>query len=174
MIAALYPETAQGLLLLDPTPGSFVPMPAEMFVDVTFGAELGPWPSLEAAENSVRNLPQYSNWNEDLKRAFKRGVVCGPDGMPRARISRETLIAVCSAAGKDYSGIIRAVSCRTFFVVSNESLAWQKQINFALIPNAAWAVIKSNHWLMSGNPAELNRAVAGWLTAGEECIPAAR
>jgi len=174
MIAALYPETAQGLLLLDPTPGSFVPMPAEMFVDVTFGAELGPWPSLEVAENSVRNLPQYSNWNEDLKRAFERGVVRGPDGMPRARISRETLIAVCSAAGKDYSGIIRAVSCRTFFVVSNESLAWQKQINFPLIPNAAWAVIKSNHWLMSGNPGELNRAVEGWLTAGEERVPAGR
>ena len=174
IIAALHPESAEGLLLLDPTPGSCVPIPAEMFVDMTFASELGPWSSLEAAENSVRNLPQYINWNDDLKRAFERGVVVGADGMTRARISRETLIAICAAAGKDYSDIIRGVSCPSFFAVSNESLSWQKQINFALIPNAAWAVIKSNHWLMSGNPAELNRAVQGWLTAGEESIAAGR
>jgi pimeloyl-ACP methyl ester carboxylesterase len=174
MIAALHPESADGLLLLDPTPASCVPIPAEMFVDMTFGAELGPWTSLEEAEKSVRNLPQYTNWNEDLRRAFERGVICGADGKPRARISRETLIAICAAAGKDYSDIIRAVSCPTFFAVSNESLDWQKQVNFALLPNAAWAVIKSNHWLMTGNPIELNRAVQSWLAAGEESIRLAR
>ena len=174
MIAALHPETADGLLLLDPSPASCIPIPAETFVDVTFGSELGPWPSLEEAENSVRNLPQYSNWNEDLRRAFERGVATGPDGMLRARISRETLIAICAAAGKDYSDIIRAVSCPTLFVVATRVSPGRSKSTSHCFRMRRWAVIRSNHWLMSGNPAELNRAVESWLMAGEESVRVAR
>src|SRR5208337_5495984 len=145
MIAAMHPESADALLLLDPSPGSGMPVPAEMFVDITFGGELGPWRSLEAAKDSVRNLPQYTNWNEDLERAFERSVIRGADGITRARISRETLIAICTAVGKDHSDTICKVWCPTLFVVADESLAWQEPINFALLPHAARAVIRSNH-----------------------------
>ena len=169
MIAATHPEAAHALLLLDPSPASGIPIPAEMFVDLTFAGELGPWRSIEEAANSVRNLPQYANWNDDLRRAFERGVTRTADGMLRARISRHTLIAICTAAGEDHSDSVRRVSCPTLFVVADESLGWQEAINFALLPNAARSVIKSNHWLMASNPAELNRAVGLWLTtdAGE-------
>jgi pimeloyl-ACP methyl ester carboxylesterase len=175
MIAALHPETADALLLLDPSPASGMSLPAEMFVDMTFGGELGPWPSLEEAKRSVRNLPQYTNWNADLERAFERGVVRGADGTVRSRISRETLIAICSAILKDHSELIRRASCRTLFVVADESLAWQEATNFPLLPHAARAVIKSNHWLMASNPAQLNLAVKSWLPAvGERCTRSAR
>jgi pimeloyl-ACP methyl ester carboxylesterase len=169
MIAAMHPEKADALLLLDPSPASGLPIPAETFADLTFGGELGPWLSLEEAKNSVLSLPQYANWNEDLARAFERGVARGADGMWRARISRQTLIAICAAVGKDHSGIIRKVSCPTLLVVADESLSWQEPINFAILPHAARAVIKSNHWLMAGNPAQLSRAVESWLAGGEEC-----
>jgi pimeloyl-ACP methyl ester carboxylesterase len=119
----------------------------------------------------VRNLPQYSNWNEDLQHAFDRGIVRAADGSVRARISRDTLIAICTAVGKDCSATIRKVSCATLFVVADESLAWQEPLNFALLPHAARAVIKSNHWLMAGNPAELHRAIEGWLAAHEATRP---
>lgn len=171
MIAAAHPEAANALLLLDPSPASGIPIPAEMFVDATFAGELGPWLLIEEAKKAVRNLPQYANWNDDLARAFERGLARGEDGMLRARISRETLIAICEAAGKDHSDTIRKVSCPTFFVVADESVSWQAAINFALAPNAARSVIRSNHWLMAGNPVELNRAVAGWLAAvGHDCV----
>ena len=168
MIAATHPESADALLLLDPSPATGIPIPAELFVEATFAGELGPWISLEKATNSVNNLPQYTNWNEDLARAFERGLVRGADGMLRARISRETLIAVCAAAGKDHSDIVRRVSCPTLLVVADESAGWQEAINFATLPHATRSVIKSNHWLMAGNPAELNRVVASWLAGGEE------
>ena len=171
MIAALHPETADALLMLDPSPACGIPIPAETFVDLTFGGELGPWLSLEEARNSVRNLPQYTNWNEDLERAFERGVARGADRMWRARISRATLIAICAAGGKDHSDIIRRVSCPTLFVVADESLSWQEPINFAILPHAARAVIRSNHWLMAGNPAELSRAVQSWLAGWREMRP---
>jgi len=170
MIAATHPEATDALLLLDPSPASGIPIPAEMFVDITFAGELGPWSSLEDATNSVRSLPQYANWNADLQRVFERGVTRAADGMMRARISRDTLIAICTAAGKDHSDTIRKVFCPTLFVVADESLAWQHAINFGLLPNASRSVIRSNHWLMTGNPAELNREVASWLaTSAEEC-----
>jgi pimeloyl-ACP methyl ester carboxylesterase len=170
MIAATHPEAADALLLLDPSPASGIPIPAEMFVDATFAVELGPWLMMEEARTAVSSLPQYSNWNDDLARAFDRGVARGTDGMLRARISRETLIAICEAAGKDHSDIMCKVSCPTLFVVADESLGWQEAINFALLPSAARSVIRSNHWLMAGNPAELNHAVASWLAAlGSDC-----
>ncbi|MGH7924377.1 MAG: alpha/beta fold hydrolase [Candidatus Binatus sp.] len=163
IIAALHPEAAEALLLLDPSPASGFSVPAETFVDVTFGDELGPWQSLEEAKSAVRDLPQYINWDEDLESAFERGVARGNDGMPRARISRETLIAICSEVLKDYSDTIRKVACPTLFVVADQSLMWQEPTNFALLPHAARSVIRSNHWLMTGNPAELNLAVESWL-----------
>jgi pimeloyl-ACP methyl ester carboxylesterase len=168
MIAAMHPDSTDALMLLDPSPASGIPIPAEIFVAVTFAGELGPWHSLEEATNSVRNLPQYANWNEALQRAFERGTVRGTDGKLRARVSRETLIAICTAAGRDHSDIIRRVSCPTFLAVADDSLGWQEAINFALFPHAARSVIKSNHWLMSSNPAELNRAVETWLATGNE------
>lgn len=169
MIAAMHPETAEALLLLDPTPPSGMPIPVEWYVDHTFGGELGPWPSLEEARRSVRNLLQYVNWNEDLARAFERGLVRGVDGMLRARISRQTLIEICAAALEDHSAIIRKVSCPTLFVVADESLGFHEPLSFALLPHAARAVIKSNHWLMASNPDELNRAVERWLAGGADC-----
>lgn len=168
MIAATHAETTDALLLIDPSPASGIPIPAEMFVDVTFARELGPWVSLEKATKSVSSLPQYINWNEDLACAFERGLVRGADGMLRARISRETLIAICAAAGADHSDTIRRVSCPTLLVVADESVGWQEAINFAVLPHATRAVIRSNHWLMAGNPAELNRVVASWLANSEE------
>ncbi len=169
MIAATHPDAADALLLIDPSPASGIPIPAEMFVDLTFAGELGPWRSVEEAANAVRSLPQYANWNHDLRRAFERGVTRDADGILRARISRDTLIAICTAAGEDHSATVRRVSCPTLFVVADESLGWQETINFALLPNAARSVVRSNHWLMASNPAELNRAVQSWLTtcAGE-------
>jgi pimeloyl-ACP methyl ester carboxylesterase len=166
MIAATHPDAADALLLIDPSPASGIPIPAEMFVDLTFAGELGPWRSVEEAANAVRSLPQYANWNHDLRRAFERGVTRDADGILRARISRDTLIAICTAAGEDHSATVRRVSCPTLFVVADESLGWQEAINFALLPNAARSVVRSNHWLMASNPAELNRAVQSWLTTG--------
>jgi pimeloyl-ACP methyl ester carboxylesterase len=136
-----------------------------MLVDVMFGSELGPWNSLDEAKDSARQLPQYTNWNADLECAFERGVTCGPDNKWRARISRETLIAVCAAVSKDHSAIVRKVACPTLLVVADESLAWQEPSNFTLFPQATRVVIRSNHWLMSGNPPELHRAVSNWLNA---------
>ena len=50
MIAARHPQTAEGLLLLDPSPACGTAVPAEVFVDMTYGGELGPWPSLDEAK----------------------------------------------------------------------------------------------------------------------------
>ena len=83
-------------------------------------------------------------------------------------MSIKTLIAICAAAGKDHSDIVRKVSCPTLLAVADESLGWQEAINFAAFPHAARSVIRSNHWLISGNPTELNRAVETWLATGNE------
>jgi pimeloyl-ACP methyl ester carboxylesterase len=165
MIAALHPGAAQSLLLIDPSSASGLPIPAEMLVDVMFAGELGPWDSLDEAKDSARHLPQYTNWNADLERVFERGVTCGPDSKWRARVSRETLITICAALSKDHSAIVREISCPTLLIVADESLAWQEPSNFALLPQATRVIIKSNHWLMSGNPAELHRAINNWLSA---------
>src|SRR5260370_17054847 len=155
MIAAQHPEAAHSLLLLDPSSASGIAIPPEMIVDMMFARELGPWNSLDEAKDSARQLPQYTNWNEDLERAFERGVTCGPDSKWRARISRETLIAICAAASKDHSAIVRKVACPTLLVVADESLAWQEPTNLSLPPQATRAVLPANRGLTADTPAPL-------------------
>lgn len=172
MIAVLHPEAVPSLLLLDPPPASGIAIPAQAFVDITFGSELGPWNSLDSAKDSVRHLPQYANWDKDLECAFERGVARGADGNWRARVSREALIAICAAAGKDHSAAVRKVSCPTLLVAADQSLGWQ-EANFAILRHATRAVIRSSHWLMSSNPAELHRTVSNWLNAASGLQPEA-
>src|SRR5258708_18164741 len=92
MIAALHPEAAHSLLLLDPSSASGIAIPAEMLVDIMFGSELGPWNSLDEAKGSARQLPQYTNWNADLERAFDRAVAPGPTANCPPRTPPETLL----------------------------------------------------------------------------------
>jgi pimeloyl-ACP methyl ester carboxylesterase len=91
--------------------------------------------------------------------------------MVRARISRPTLIAISSGLLKDHSDAIRKVRCPALLAVADESLFWQEQTNFPLLLHATRAVIRSNHWLMTGNPAELNWVVDSWLAAAIDRTP---
>ncbi len=174
IIAAQNPQSVESLILLDPSPAGEIAIPPEVAVDMTFAAELGPWDSLEAACEAVRHLPQYANWDGDRERAFARGLIRCANGQWRAIASREAMIAVCAALGKDHSMLVRTIDCPTLLVVADQSLGWQEITNIVLLPRAACVVLTSNHWLMADNPEDLARAIGKWIAPEGESLEASR
>jgi pimeloyl-ACP methyl ester carboxylesterase len=168
IIAAQNPKAVDSLILLDPSPACEMPMPAELAVDATFGAEHGAWDNLEAACDAVRYLPQYANWDADRERAFTRGLVRCADGKWRPAASRDATIAICAALGQDHSALIRRIDCPTLLVVADQSLGWQETTNIAVLPRAACVVLTSNHWLMADSPADLSSTINMWLEPESE------
>ena len=174
IIAAQNPRAIESLILLDPSPAGEIAIPPELAVDMTFGVELGPWDSIEAASDAVRHLPQYAHWNDDREQAFRRGLVRGVKGEWRAVASREALTAICAALGKDHSMLLRTIDCPTLLVVADQSLGWQEVTNIALLPRAACVVVASNHWLMFDNPDDLARAIGKWIEPEPEALAVPR
>jgi pimeloyl-ACP methyl ester carboxylesterase len=168
IVAAQNPKAVDSLILMDPSPAIEVPIPPELAVDATFGAEYGAWESLEAACATVRHLPQYANWDGDRERAFTRGLVQGADGKWRPAASRDAMIAICAALGQDHSALIRKIDCPTLLVVADQSLGWQETTNIAVLPRAACVVLNSNHWLMADNPEDLSSTISMWLEPESE------
>ncbi len=174
IVAAQNPHAVESLILLDPSPAGEIALPPELAVDMTFSAELGPWDTLEAACDAVRHLPQYANWDADRERAFRRGLSRDANGLWRAVASREAMVAICAALGKDHSTLIRTIDCPTLLVVADQSLGWQEVTNIALLPRAGCVVLSSNHWLMFDNPDDLARAIGQWIEPEREAATASR
>jgi len=163
LIAAMHPDRAQALLLVDPSPASAISFP-DGSVERTFGAEIGPWPTLAAAEAAVRGLPQYRNWNSHLARAFGRGLRQRQDSSWLARVSRPTLQSVCVAAvTEDQAATIRRVRCPTLLLVAEASLSWQAATNFVTLEHATRVTIAGNHWIHTDNPGACQPVVREWL-----------
>ena len=176
IVAAQHPRAVDSLILLDPTPADEIAIPAEFALDAMFGPELATWNTLEEAYAAVRDLPQYANWDDDRRRAFERGLVRTADGKWHPVGSRENLIAIATALGKDCSELIRTIACPTLLIVSEQSLGWQETSNIALMPRAATVVVRSNHWLMADNPEAVANVIDGlkWLVPASEELAGAR
>lgn len=174
IIAAQNPRAVESLILLDPSPLGVVSIPPELAVDMTFGAELGPWDDLEAAYDAVHHLPQYANWDRVREHAFTRGLVRGANGEWRAIASRESMLAICAELAKDHSKVIRAVDCPVLMVIADQSLGWQELNNIALMERAACVVLNSNHWLMFDNPKDLARVLGQWVEPEGEGVTISR
>jgi pimeloyl-ACP methyl ester carboxylesterase len=166
LAAGLAPRQVSGLVLIDSAPIQGIPIPPEAFVDGRFAGELGPWPSLQAALDAVRSLPQYRGWSEALKSAFLRGLETRPDGTWSATMSRERAIAIAKQAlGVDHSKAVAGVSCPTLLVVAAESVGWQERTNVLAFPSAKREVVAGGHWVHVDNPSGCAAAIRDWLAA---------
>jgi pimeloyl-ACP methyl ester carboxylesterase len=163
VLAGLYPDDVDALLLLDPAPTQGIPVPPEAFVQGRHGAELGPWLALSDANEAIRGLPQYRTWTRTLRQAFLRGLVQS-DGAWAAQMTRETAIAIAqSAVGTDHSTVIAGVRCPTLLITAEESAAWQEKTNVVALPAARHVAVPGGHWIHIDNPAQCSSAIRAFL-----------
>jgi len=169
ILAALAPEQCRGLVLIDPSPATPVPISPEEFVATAFAPELGPWPSWAEAFSTARSLPQYAAWSDALRLAFQRGLERRADGRVAARTRREWLVAISEAAlTRDDGPMISRVACPTLLFVADQSLAWQKKTNLAVLadrPNVDVTTVPGHHWIHWAAATTLATRLSVWLDA---------
>jgi pimeloyl-ACP methyl ester carboxylesterase len=162
--AGVLPERVRGLLLVDPSPASPVPITPAEFVDGTFGGELGPWRDVEEAVREVRAQPHYRRWTPEVEAAVRRGLETLPDGSVIARHRREWLVPlVADVLTRDHSALVSRVACPTLLLIADESLFWQEPTNVVALPRAERVVVTGNHFLHVDARAELVGLIRAWL-----------
>jgi pimeloyl-ACP methyl ester carboxylesterase len=149
MVAASGAAPCEGLLLVDPSPSSAVPVDNEDFVDGIWSIELRRYASPDAAADAARDLQHWQPWNETMAAAFRHGLAQHDDGSWSLRPARDQLLALAKAtlhadASED---LARNARIRTLLLVAGESEMWQSITNVAVYAHATRHVIPGNHWL---------------------------
>lgn len=175
LAAALAPEKVDGVVLIDPAPPFPVPPPPPPAEGMSrfwlFEAELGPFPSWEAAVEAVRMLPQYSAWSDDLATAFRYGLTQGPTGYLTGKMPIRVLEALSEAARtEDITAQITWVTAPVLMLLSG--LASQMYRGDAQSVVAGWlprarvlvrTFPEAGHWLYRDEPAAVAEAILASL-----------
>jgi len=167
VIAGTRPEAVRGLMLVDPSPASPIPISAEAFLARALQPEIGPWASMDDAIATVRQLPQYAHWRPAIERCFRRGVRQRSDGSVAGRARLEWLLAISKATLlHDESPLVARITCPSLLIFAEQSVAWQQATNgvaFAPVPRVEQVTLPGQHWLMFEPPERLARVIETWL-----------
>ncbi len=165
ILAARHPEAVRGLVLVDPSPASPVPVTPEDFVDTVLGGELGSWPDDAAAATDARALPHFAAWSDDLACAFSRGLTPNEPGPGlRTRVTRGQLIEIARIAlTLDHAPAISKVAAPTLLLMAGESMFWQQFTNVPALPAAKNVVLEGQHWIHWQRPEEVAAAMRNWV-----------
>jgi pimeloyl-ACP methyl ester carboxylesterase len=166
-IAGTRPRAVRGLVLVDPSPATPIPISAEAFLVSALQPEIGPWASMDDAIATVRRLPQYAHWRPEIERCFRRGVRRRADGSVAGRARLDWLLAISRATLlHDESPLVSQIECPSLLIFAEESLAWQRATNgvaFAALPRVEEVTLPGQHWLMFEPPEPLVRVIGTWL-----------
>jgi pimeloyl-ACP methyl ester carboxylesterase len=154
-----------GLLLVDPSPSSAVPIDIDGFVDGVWSVEMQSYASPEEAAEAARGLPHWQPWNETTIAAFRHGLARRDDGKWSLRPTRHDLVALATAVlhGDASDQLARNASVATLLVIAGESEAWQSITNGMTYSQATQVVIPGNHWVHIGNAEAVVAAARAFL-----------
>ena len=168
VIAAQTPEIAAGLVLLDPSPSSAVPINIEEFVDVIWSEELSSRASESEAISAAQALPQWAPGGTEAAKAIARGVAANENGNWSLRPGRQALVDLATAVlHQDATDLLSRAANNselpTLLVLAEESLPWQEVTNKKLYARASHSVIPGNHWVHRARHAAVCEEVRRWL-----------
>jgi len=165
LVAARHPSLCRGLVLLDPSPSSAVPIPIEDFVDGTWTAELQSYATAQEACDAARSQRHWQPWTQETEAAQRHGLAQRADSSWSLAPSREDLIDLATATLHcDASEALASASAiATLLVIADESSAWQAVTNMLVYGAATQIVIPGNHWIHQCNPEAVSTAVQTWL-----------
>lgn len=165
LVAASDPSRCCGLVLVDPSPSAAVPIDVADFVDDTWGVEMRPYSSPQAAAQAASTLRHWQPWDDQTQSAFRHGLTQRSDGSWSLRPAREDLVALATATLHFDAGemLARAAAVPTLLLVAEESSAWQGVTNMLVYAAATQVVIAGNHWIHQCNREAVTAAVSGWL-----------
>lgn len=139
VLAGRHPDLVSGLVLIDPSPGSTVPLDDEAlrdFARTMWDGDGGPWASAAEAVAAQRSRPQYRCWTANLAAAIERSMVPRADGRWTTRATLAELTELANATLRvDYSTDAGAIRCPTLYLVASRSVWWQEPTNDVVLPD---------------------------------------
>lgn len=166
--AATHPRQTACLVLVDPSPAEAAQVPPDVAEAMLapLMAELGPFPSLDAALAAVRQLPQYRGWDTDLERAFRYGLTLAADGTLVGKmppwVVRQAAQGVMAA---DVADLLPRIAARTLLVTFSETeqlVGHGARLSGAL-PDCTWVTLEGNHWGHVHNRPAFHRVIGEFL-----------
>lgn len=157
---------AGGLLLVDPSPSSALPIDVEDFVDSTWGDEMKPHATPADAARVACTLRHWQPWNDDSAAAFRHGLARRADGTWSLGPTRDQLVALATATlHVDATERLAAADAAvpTLLLIAASSQAWQEVTNAAVFSRATQVVVAGDHWLHLGSRDAVIASIRAWL-----------
>lgn len=165
-VVAASGTACRGLLLVDPSPSSALPVDIDSFIDGIWTIEMQAYASPEAAAAAAKHLGHWQPWNETTVAAFRHGLAQREDGSWSLRPSRQELVELATAVlHADASDLLaRNGSVPTLLVIAEESAAWQSITNGVTYAHATQVVLPGNHWIHLGNSEGVTSAASEFFS----------
>ena len=132
-----------------------------------FLKSMGPFASYEEAEQKIKQLSQYQNWNSWQQQVFQAGIEQKPDGTWGSKFTIAARDGIFDAV-MEVPGFIYPVDTPALFIQPEKGVNrqnWQIQPYKTNLKNLNLCQVPGNHWPFLTNPTEFNQTVATFLAS---------
>lgn len=127
---------------------------------------MGPFSSYEAAEEKIKKLLHFREWNDLQQQVFQGGIEQKPDGTWGSKFTVAARDGIFDAV-LEVAGFIHPVEIPTLFVQPEKGVNrqdWQIKPYKDNLKNLTWKKIPGTHWPFLSNPEEFNLTIAEFLS----------
>ncbi|MGM3305192.1 alpha/beta fold hydrolase [Anabaena sp. WFMT] len=164
------PERLRSITLIDPIfiwkMPSFLKLTFPLLYSVLpFLKSMGPFASYEEAEQKIKQLSQYQNWNSIQQQIFQAGIEQKPDGTWGSKFTIAARDGIFAAV-MEVPGFINPVDTPALFIQPEKGVNrqnWQIQPYQSNLKNLTLKKVPGNHWPFLTNPKEFNQTIATFL-----------
>ncbi|MBD2295676.1 alpha/beta hydrolase [Anabaena sphaerica FACHB-251] len=126
---------------------------------------MGPFASYEEAEQKIKQLSQFQNWNSVQQQVFQAGIEQKPDGTWGSKFTIAARDGIFDAV-LEVPGFITPVDIPALFIQPDKGVNrqnWQIQPYKTNLINLTFKKVPGNHWPFLTQPEEFNQTVAKFL-----------
>ncbi|MEA5574930.1 alpha/beta hydrolase [Anabaena sp. UHCC 0451] len=132
-----------------------------------FLKSMGPFTSYEEAEQKIKQLGQFQDWNSVQQQVFQAGIEQKPDGTWGSKFTIAARDGIFDAV-LEVPGFITPVDTPALFIQPEKGVNrqdWQIQPYKTNLKNLTFKKVPGNHWPFLTKPEEFNQTIAKFLAA---------
>ncbi|MFM2061751.1 MAG: hypothetical protein RLZZ507_1421 [Cyanobacteriota bacterium] len=128
---------------------------------------MGPFTSYEEAEQKIKQLGQFQDWNSVQQQVFQAGIEQKPDGTWGSKFTLAARDGIFDAV-LEVPGFITPIDIPALFIQPEKGVNrqdWQIQPYKTNLKNLTFKKVPGNHWPFLTKPEAFNQTVADFLAA---------
>lgn len=165
-----HPQWFHSLILIDPFFIDQMPSWIKLtfpilYRNLSFLKAMGPFASLEQAEQKARQLNQYQGWSSFQQSIFREGMEQKPDGSWGSKFVVQARDQIFEDVMR-VAGLCAPIALPTLFLQPEKGLnrtSWQLKPYKTYLKNLRICQVPGNHWPFLVRPLAFNRTVEAFL-----------